>query len=125
MEYKSSKCRSYTLPVLSSNFEIPQPATSANPVPYKYSLNSISSSGFDLSQTAIHQKEKQDFGRENNKWTTANNKNWEVNLPDFNPQDDLLYLASTFTDRYLKMNRLYISFMLLFMFLRLQIIVEK
>ena len=99
MEYQTSKCRSYTLPVISSNFEKAQPVTSANPVPYKYSLNSISSSGFQLSQTAIHQKEKQDFKRENNKWTTANYENWEVSLPDFDPQDDLLYLASISTER--------------------------
>ena len=104
MEYQTNKCRSYTLPVLSSNFDKAQPVTSSNPVPYKYSLNSISSSGFQLPLTAIHQKEKQDFERQNNKWTTVNNENWEVSLPDFNPQDDLLYLASTFTDRYLTMN---------------------
>ena len=100
MEYQTNRCRAYTLPVFSSDFETTQPAASTNPLPYMYSFDSISSSGYHSTSSLKQTIDKKDPEKKNVIRSSTNYTKLEDDLPHFNPLDDLLYLASTFTDRY-------------------------
>ena len=102
MEQSANQCRRYTLPVLSNNIQITQSVTCTNPIPYKLSLNSISS---EFQSSKIHptnQSVKDSKEERNIKHMNVYKERWEDDLPHFDPLKDILYIASTTSDRYIR-----------------------
>ena len=99
MECNKNRCQRYTLPVLSSNLELKQSASCATPIPYQLSLNMLSTNLQSNHIYPFHRIEKETkkektFGR----FGTADQSKVE-DLPQFDPTADVLYIASTLSDR--------------------------
>ena len=99
MECNRNRSQRYTLPVLSSNLELEQSASCATPIPYQFSLNMLAT---DLQSHHIYPfhridqepKKEKTFGR----FGSADQSKVE-DLPEFDPSADVLYIASTLSDR--------------------------
>ena len=99
MECNKNRCQRYTLPVLSSNLELKQSAYCAAPIPYQFSLSMLSTNLqsnhiYPFHQTDKETKKDKSFGR----FGTADKSKVE-DLPQFDPTADVLYIASTLSDR--------------------------
>ena len=98
MECNKNRCQRYTLPVLSSNLELKQSASCATPIPYQFSLNMLStdlqSNIYPFHRIEKETKKEKTFG----KFVTADQSKVE-DLPQFDPTADVLYIASTLSDR--------------------------
>ena len=93
MEYPTNTCRNYSVSMVSNNLELEPFCSSAEPIPYKCSLDLISSE-LKLHDSSKKYPTERYENRKRNKFIKNHNGPVEAELPEFDPTTDLFYMAS-------------------------------
>ena len=94
MEYPTNSCRNYSVSMASRNLELEPCYNSVEPIPYKCSLDSISSELKLYDSSEKSPTEQHENKNRRNKFIKKDNGPLEAELPKFDPTTDLLYMAS-------------------------------